>query len=272
MKLQQFLDVPTPKGGVKIPSNEIIANYKKLYQERRRNITSKLYTIDRKVIYALVSIPSGNVKGFNYDVIIEFHKIGKTLEDSDIRIFSNSPSFVYRYAYVFYNMPDEGSSGMIIDKFSKHIPTKNLTAEITADKIPQEALHGPPITRNPYGIPLLDTTIYQAIFHILDRYNTSTITRARMVNERFFINNVKSFEKTMLLREKMLILEKKKVIEDKVPVSKIREHLVSELNDGKNVNVRVIKKGGNKVSVKDSTNVTKLKAAKTSMTVIKKMK
>ena len=92
---------------------------------------------------------------------------------------------------------------MIADKFAKLIPEKRLTADITKDKIGKEVLHGEPVTRNPYGIPLLDKTLYLAIFHILEKYNAKSLPRqSRMINEKFLINNVKSFDKTMLLREK----------------------------------------------------------------------
>ena len=159
MKLEQFLESPSPKGGIKIPTNELITKHRESYNKVKGKIRSNVYTTDRKTYIVLVRIPSGEVKDFNYDCIIQFNKIGNSLEDSDIKIFSNSPSFVFSFAYVFYHIADEGSTGMIADKFAKLIPEKRLTADITKDKIGKEVLHGEPVTRNPYGIPLLDKTL-----------------------------------------------------------------------------------------------------------------
>ncbi len=93
MKLEQFLESPSPKGGIKIPTNELITKHRESYNKVKGKIRSNVYTTDRKTYIVLVRIPSGEVKDFNYDCIIQFNKIGNSLEDSDIKIFSNSPSF-----------------------------------------------------------------------------------------------------------------------------------------------------------------------------------
>lgn len=274
MYLEKFLESPNPRGGIKIPTNELITKYREKYEKIKRNIKSNVYTLDRKKFYVLVRIPSAEVKDFTYDVVIEFTSVGKSLEESHIKIFSNSPSFVYSFAYVFYHLEDEGNVGMIIDKFEKHIPKERLAADITDKKIGKEVLHGKPVHRNPFGIPLLDKTLYYAVFHILDKYTKITlIQNSRRVNEQFFINNVKSFEKTMLLREKMLQGQKKEKIRRIVRNPKVAQELERRIDQGNNVVVHNVKRThDNKVRVTPSKNVTRVKAAKTSITKIKKMK
>jgi hypothetical protein len=207
-------------------------------------------------------------------VLIQFTSLGKTIEESDIKIFSNSPSFIYSFAYVFYHLDVDGTKNMIIDEFDKHIPKERLLADISSEKIGEEVLHGEPVTRNPYGLPLFDKTLYFAVFHILEKYDVAKIKRyARPINKKFLIDNIKSFDKTMLLREKMAIEAKKKEIRSTVTNKGLKKDAIDKLDQGMNVNIRYNKKvRGGVIKSKPSTNVTRTKAASTSIDKIKKMK
>jgi hypothetical protein len=71
-------------------------------------INYRLYKNDKKNRFiAHISIPSETVDKFYYDTVIEFYT-DKNVEESgtnlfkyNVRFFSNDPSFVYTYAYVF---------------------------------------------------------------------------------------------------------------------------------------------------------------------------
>lgn len=273
MILNRFLEFPSSKGSVKIPTNELIGKYKEDYKAVKSKISAKIYKIGNEY-FAHVLIPSGSVDKFFYDVLIQFTSLDKTLEDSHIKIFSNSPSFVYSFAYVFYNLDVDGQKNMIADDMDKLIPKNRLTADITDKKIDDEVLEHAPVTRNPYGLPLFDKTLYFGVFYILEKYDPQKFKRyARVVNNKFLIDNIKSFEKTMLLREKMLIEAKKKEINQVVANKTVKKEAKERLDQGMNVSIRYNKKvRGGVIKSKPSSNIRKIKAASTSINEIKKMK
>ena len=106
----------------------------KLYVREGGKIDYILYTKgDNYYIY--MKIPSEVVENFYYDVVVEFYPSSgsisnsRSLSDYDVRFFSNDPSFVYTYAYVFSKN----------DMFIKDL----------SSKMSKEALRKSPNERNP---------------------------------------------------------------------------------------------------------------------------
>ena len=229
------------KGAVKIPIKGMIEQYHERYQKLLDSGAKFRYQIYKTSglngrTFVHVKVPSETVKDFYYDVLIELD-IGKStrdIEDCDIRIFSNCPSFVYTYAYVFYHLGNEGNdpkadkkrTGMLISMLSRKIPNDRLLIPGTEKKLNDEAIENPPVVRNPAGLPLFDKSIYHAIFFIQDNLNVRTILNGRTYRtEDQIINSVSDFDTLMAKRkqqeqrDKQRAASKRKADEDAVKLT-----------------------------------------------------
>ena len=76
--------------------------------------------------YAWIKIPSETIKGFYYDTVIKFFtnqdvkEAGQNLLRYNVKFYSNDPSFVYTYAYVFSH------NGLLIDELRGKMSSKAL--------------------------------------------------------------------------------------------------------------------------------------------------
>ena len=189
MKLKRFMSdtLSFGKGAVKIPSAELIEEFKHKYDilaDKGLKFKISVYRlIPSNTIVVHTKVPSETVHGFYYDVLLELTSNGaKDFEECDIKIFSNCPSFVYTYAYVFYHLEDDEAKtkGIIIDQYEKKIPRENLIITGASKKLTEEILHGRPVVRNPYGLPLFDKSVYYAIFNMVDKLDfNSTINNRK---------------------------------------------------------------------------------------------
>ena len=102
--------------------------------------------------YCYIKIPSENVEGFYYDVVIKFstkdngQRTAANLNLYDVQFFSNDPAFVYTYARVF-------------DKLGLFIPELR-------SKGSKKALKNDPVERNQYQIPGYVKSIYFAYLYM----------------------------------------------------------------------------------------------------------
>ena len=71
----------------------------------------------------------------------------------------------------------------------------------------------------------------------------------------------------------MLQNQKKLEIKDEISSPRIQKELIKQVDEGNNVNIKYLKGSKDpKVRVRPSDNIVRVKASKTAMTVIKKMK
>lgn len=83
-----------------------VEKFNKVMVREMGDIKVQLYTNDDKYI-AYLKIPSEVIEKFYYDVVIEFNppnimrKMEKTLDNYDVKFFSNDPAFVFTFAYAF---------------------------------------------------------------------------------------------------------------------------------------------------------------------------
>lgn len=139
LTFEQYINNPMGKNNAVFSGRELFrAKYidalDKLYVREGGKIDYVLYTKgDNYYIY--LKIPSEVVENFYYDVVVEFYPSSgsisnsKSLSDYDVRFFSNDPSFVFTYAYVFSKN----------DMFIKDL----------SSKMSKEALKKSPNERNP---------------------------------------------------------------------------------------------------------------------------
>ena len=145
---------------------------------------------DHNKYYAYFKIPSETIERFYYDTIIEFttdnniKEAGKNLFKYNIRFYSNDPSFVYNYAYVF------SRKGLFINQL--------------ADKMSQKALRDPAKEKNPANQVGYVKSIYFAYlfmklrsFNDIDKFKA----QASVLNMDNLIANVTSADQKIGERE-----------------------------------------------------------------------
>lgn len=230
MLLRDFMqdNVTLKKGSVKLPVGGFIANTKNKYLEMKKNANKPFLHMSYLVtpgdtLTVHVKVPSKSLKKFYYDVLLELTPIkdAKSIEDCHVKIFSNSPSFVYSYAYVFYHLDPEDNGeltkstnksrknpGMLINRLYRKIPVNRLLIPGTEDKYGDRVLNEPPIVRNPYNLPLFDSSLYLAIHYLEDVTTLQELTRtARRITENQLIANVDDFDHLMETRKRVALSE-----------------------------------------------------------------
>ena len=158
ISLRQMIDNPTGKGSGNVAARFRIKQamssmYIKVLQKYRTKFFAVPYLYNDGRILFHVKVPSEayNINRISYDVLIEFEpKEGTRLALRDAKFFSNSPSFIYTYAYVF-NQKD-----ILIPKFASKLPTLCLTQ--------------PPVVRNPVESLGFEKSIYIAGKYLLDSF------------------------------------------------------------------------------------------------------
>lgn len=221
MKLKEFLGeyMPLSKGAVKIPIQPIITNYRNRYEQLQKNHKDFSYDVyktreGRMIVH--VKVPSESLNRFYYDVLIELEVSRSTtsIEDCDVRFFSNCPSFVYTYAYVFYHLdPDQDQkktkrTGLLIPNLTRKIPRDRLLVPGVEEKLPDDVLEKAPVLRNPRYLTIPDKSIYHAIF-FLQTVPFDSILRTRTIRTDLQIfSAVEDFDSLMTKRKQVERKEK----------------------------------------------------------------
>lgn len=172
MKLRSFMQDTMSFGSMGIPIRPIIESYKERYLSLKKRVkfTHMIYEVmpgSRHMVH--VKVPSETITGepFYYDVLLELAgDTAATFSDCDVKFFSNCPSFVYNLSYVMAHWvpeakPDKRFNNRRVKGDTMLIPglSQKLGPQPTKDK---------PVIRNPLGIPMLDKSLYFAIFYIME--------------------------------------------------------------------------------------------------------
>lgn len=109
MTLNEYIENPMGKGDAALGQNRkvIVATLTSKYESltERKEIKMKCYTATLAAptkYYIHLTIPSETERENTYDVVFEFTKnMSKPMKDWNVKVFSNSPSFAYTFAYVY---------------------------------------------------------------------------------------------------------------------------------------------------------------------------
>ena len=161
ISLRQMVDNPTGKGSGNVAARfrirqSMSAVYINVLQKYRKQFYAVPYLYQDGRILFHVKVPSEayNINKISYDVLIEFeNKPGSRLALRNAKFFSNSPSFIFTYAYVF-NQKD-----ILVDAFK--------------NKLPSLCLSQPPVVRNPVESLGFEKSIYIAGRYLLDSFALS---------------------------------------------------------------------------------------------------
>lgn len=192
--LHQFLDNPMGHGSNALTSRKLVKDdlerrYLKLIETKKNLFKEKIYKNGNEYYFHIL-IPSESERENTYDVVIhfmlpednpEYAVNNNTLKDYRIKIFSNSPSFIYTYAYTV------NEHGFLVDELSK--------------KFKDIVLDQKPVIRNPYEIVSYEKTVTFAMFHIiykslLVKFNIDNV--AHKYNKREFINSIREDDKILM--------------------------------------------------------------------------
>lgn len=183
--LQEFIDSPF---GSDVPvkvKDDLEKKYKDFMTKNGRFMKAKESCIIGNIYYINIIIPSESNKGNDhYNVIFQFIPFDKndekesTVYNYQVKFFSNSPSFMYQYAYLYKR------AGILIDD------------ENIGNKVDKEYIFTPPLRSN-IGMNLYyDKTIFYALKFILshkDYLIKDSWLRRMNVNIKKFSNNVLDF-------------------------------------------------------------------------------
>lgn len=117
--IQDLFSRPMGKGAFSnttMVKNAYRRRYLELYRKKKSEFTHNIYEKD-DIYYIHITIPSENVDKVIYDIVFKFTPHGindirdTTVDEYNVNVFSNCPSFTYGYAYVF------NEHDMLIDEF-----------------------------------------------------------------------------------------------------------------------------------------------------------
>jgi len=109
MTLLEYVENPMGKGSMILPNTKMKQGFIETFQAINKTMKITWYTVMNTYI-AKVSLPSTSASnkgaGLDYDIVFQFKNASGlnkvAILNSEWSIYSNSPSFVYTYAHVFY--------------------------------------------------------------------------------------------------------------------------------------------------------------------------
>lgn len=180
--LSEYMNNPAGKGSTVIPNRQLLIDdyrrrYEKIKEHHKFDVT--IYKIDEDYIFHVLVPSEDKDKDVYYDVVLQF-----TMHDEDfkndininryyVKFFSNSPSFVYSYAYVY------NKNGIMVDTLKNKFNHDTLTVE--------------PTTRNPYQIISFEKTVYFACLHIMNTH--------KYMNKLYLNSHIRSLRPDLLQRK-----------------------------------------------------------------------
>ena len=242
--LGEFLSSPFGVSDINIKNTAIQyeEKYKKLMQSARK-IYCENWTESDGMYMIHMKIPSESQDGLYYDVVVQFFtdddQLAKqnNLERYYIQFFSNSPSFIYKYAALYK------VHGYLIDTLYEKIDPEY--SNILPDKA------------NPNYKLEYDKSIYYACRFLQDNnYNIlrkTNITLYKKVNMVKFLRSIKDYEMVKTDSE-LYNLEKglkKELDKDKQQAKEKRKELINKINPFKRSSAKVPKKKARLDTVQD---------------------
>lgn len=150
--------------------------YDKLINKHKR-IKYDIYKTDNNEYFIHVKLPSESYDLF-YDVVFKINTTDiVNLKDCKFKVFSNSPSFVFTYAYIF------NLYGLFVDELK--------------NKVSKEVLNKEPNMRNYFKIINYEKSIYYSILYVLSHIRTvseldKVVRKKTDINKVF--DNIKSID------------------------------------------------------------------------------
>lgn len=189
MTIQEYIDNPMGKGDAALSKNRILMlntlNQKYEILTSKKKIKMKCYRAGKKYYIHLI-IPSETERNNTYDVVFEFSDDKKewskllSIRNYSVRVFANSPSFAYTFAYVY----------------KKH----DLLINSLVKKLGKEFVKIAPDVRNRYQIVSYEKYVFFGAKYIVD---SGILNRAKIDSQAIAVlggfpaSKVRSLEEIM---------------------------------------------------------------------------
>lgn len=249
MTFRDYINNPMGRKNAVISNREMYrvyytGKYNKLMVRENGKIDYSLYK-HKDTYYIHLKIPSETVKEFYYDVVIMFYPkdkvtIAKSLEDYNVKFFSNDPSFTYTFAHAFV---------------TNKVFIEDLKSKMSPLAIKKEAKE-----KNPKNEVGYVKTIYFAYLFMKSRglFNKLQYTSATEYDQKQLLSQImEADEKIKLRQEGEESQRKSKKPKSKTPVNRPNNNLEMRSQDLSVGKVNTVGKVGN---IKKSS---KIKGTKT---------
>lgn len=240
--IKEFLNNPGGKGNTALNIKSVKDGFLARYEKIVKSIEYQIFLV-KKDVYILVNIPS-SVQGIKYDILVKFvetsKSTGESIADYDMKIFSNSPSFLYTYAFAY------DKQGLFLTDCKRKLSPQMLK-DIAKSK-------------NPYGILSYDFSVFAALHFIVsnDYLSLDTINQyGKKVNKSDVLKLVKNADALQKDRKFQKVAIREAELEEKK--NKIKKSSKAKPEDEESVN-----------EVKTVKSVKKTKTTKTVKKVKKK--
>lgn len=187
--------------------NDLNLRYDKLLENKKKDFKLNVYE-KKDDLFVYIKEPSESYN-MTYDIVFQINKNNESIEKSPLKVFSNSPSFAYTYAYVFNN--------------------NNLLIEDLKKKYSKEFFKRLPYQRNFYEIVSIEKSLFIAINYLLDNFDSigTIIDKAVKYDSKVF-NEIKTVEEKVKEYKKLQIKEREKRNKEKL------ENIEKRIKDLKN--------------------------------------
>lgn len=238
-----FAFIKKPMGASIDPSTlqSYMSSYTKLNGEKKISVHATCQIEDSYYFHMKVPSESQTVNGkehYFYDVVIRFYSTnenvlnGSTLTLYDVQFYSNSPSFMYTYAYIYKQ--------------------NDMLIETLYDKLDPDYIDVPPTKTNPSMKRSYDKSIFLACEYLINNEFTYLrkgfrLDHLKRVKPETFFRDISDFQSIKL--DQALMNEEKKLrrnITDKNKrkiqrnINKIQK--VFSTNKNENTSIRIVKK------------------------------
>lgn len=230
MTFEEYVFNPLGKGSALVPAAQrelMKSRYKVKFDNillrEKGKMDFRLFRNSKDNTYWIyVKIPSELVKDFYYDTVIKFYTDesvkggGSDLFKYNVKFYSNDPSFVYTYAYVF------NQNQMFIE-------------ELTS-KMSKEALTQPPVQKNPSNSVGYVKSLY-FVYLLMKNRDLNKISifenQSEVLVPKFFKENVMPADEKIAAREEAGrgVSQRKKIKLTKEEYDKVNKLAGGKLSD-----------------------------------------
>lgn len=237
-RIKDFLNNPAGKGNTLLNISLVKANFTDRYNKIVKLIKHRIFFV-KDDIYFLINIPSSVDKVF-YDILVKFTPDSKSpgisIADMNMQVFSNSPSWLYTYAYAYQKH----------DLFIKEC-RKKLSSQMLKDIAK---------VKNPYGMLSYDFSIFAALYYIVnnDYLNIEMLKNESLSEKRSLsyvlslVQNADTLQKNRKLQKDYNKLEEEeKLKKSKNKISKFKEPTSDTTEDIKDIKKTKVIKSSKKV-------------------------
>ncbi len=226
--------------------NVYVEKFNKVMVREMGNIGVHLFTNDDKYI-AFLKIPSEVIEKFYYDVVVEFSppniisKLDKSLDNYNVRFFSNDPAFVFTFAYAF---------------------NKNkLFISDLESKMSKEALENKAKQKNPNASIGYVKSLYFAFLYMKSKglfLKNMYETYGKPYNQKYLLQNIMTADKKIAARiEAQNIINKKEAVKRRKEIAERNNNRVFSGDNVKSVKNVSVTKSVKSVGRVKNTKVTK---------------